>query len=338
MLRPLKTMGPVGAIALAVTMFGLVGCGKSDPAAATTGNAEKVTGKVNIDGSSTVSPIVEAAAEEFMVSNEGAEVTVAVSGTGGGFKKFLNGEIEISNASRPISESEMATAKEKGLEFIELPIAFDGLTIAVNPNNTWCDDLTVEELKKIWEPGSKINNWNQVRAGFPDKPLKLYGAGTDSGTFDYFTLAINGEEKASRTDYQSSEDDNVLVQGVAGDEGALGYFGYAYFEQSKDKLKAITVGGVAPSPETIADGTYQPLSRPLFIYVKKSDANSAVVAFANFILDNPELVSSTGYIAFPADIIAVVKKHLADQRTGSKFHGAQVGLGLKEILEAEGSK
>lgn len=328
--------------ACAFLLLGVAGCGKDNSASSTTGtegtSGQKVTGKVNADGSSTVSPIVEAAAEEFMAANEGAEITVAVSGTGGGFKKFLNGETEIQNASRPISESEIATAKEKGLEYIELPVAFDGLTVVVNPKNTWCDDLTVEELKKIWEPGSKVNNWNQVRAGFPDKPLKLYGAGTDSGTFDYFTLAINGEEKASRTDYQSSEDDNVLVQGVAGDEGALGYFGFAYYEQSKDKLKAVTVNGVGPSTETIADGTYQPLSRPLFIYVNKGTSNPAVLAFANFIIDNPELVASTGYIAFPADILATVKKHLADQKTGSRFNGAEVGLGLKQILEAETGK
>jgi len=313
----------------------LVGCGSSKESGSTGSSTGQVTGKVAADGSSTVSPIVEAAAEEFLKENSGVDVTVAVSGTGGGFKKFLNEEIDMANASRPISEKEVGQASEKGLEFVELPVAFDGLTVVVNPKNTWCDDLTVDELKKIWEPGSKINNWNQVRVGFPDVPLKLYGAGTDSGTFDYFTLAINGEEKASRTDYQSSEDDNVLVQGVAGDEGALGYFGYAYYEQSKDKLKALKVNGVAPSAETIADGTYQPLSRPLFLYLNKVKATPAVTAFANYILDNPELVASTGYIPFPEDLIAVVKKHLADMKTGSKFQGAAVGLGIKEILAAE---
>ncbi len=332
-----KFLSSIVVSAVLVGALSLAGCGKSEggPTTGTAGSAEAVTGTINLDGSSTVYPILEAMAEEFMGEHSGANITVAVSGTGGGFKKFLAGEIDMVNASRPISEKELTQAAEKKIEFIEVPIAFDGLTVVVNPKNTWCDDITVEELKKIWEPGSKINNWSQVRPGFPDKPIKLYGAGTDSGTFDYFTLAINGEEKASRTDYQSSEDDNVLVQGVAGDEGALGYFGYAYYEQNKEKLKALKIGGVEPTRESVADGTYQPLARPLFVYLNKSKLNPLTTAFLDYILSNGPIVESTGYIPFPADLTEMVKAHVAEGKAGSKFHGAAVGLGVKELLSAE---
>lgn len=332
-----KYLSSIAVSAVLIGVLTIAGCGKTEGGAASAngGTTDSVSGNINLDGSSTVYPILEAMAEEFMGTNTGANITVAVSGTGGGFKKFLGGEIDMVNASRPISEKELEQAAEKKIEFLEVPIAFDGLTVVVNPKNTWCDDLTVEELKKIWEPNSKINNWNQVRPTFPDKPLKLYGAGTDSGTFDYFTLAINGEEKASRTDYQSSEDDNVLVQGVAGDEAALGYFGYAYYEQNKEKLKALKIGGVAPTRESVADGSYQPLARPLFVYLNKGKLNPLTTAFLEYILSNGPIIESTGYIPFPADLTDMVKAHVKEGKTGSKFHGAAVGLGVKELLSAE---
>jgi phosphate transport system substrate-binding protein len=300
---------------------------------------------VSIDGSSTVTPILAAVAEEFMLANPDANVTVGTSGTGGGFEKFINGETEISMASRPIKDSEAEELAAKGIEFIEIPIAFDGLTVVVNNDNDWVDQLTVEELNKIWAEGSKVNNWSQVRAGFPNVPLKLYGAGTDSGTFDYFTLAINGKEKSSRADYQASEDDNVLVTGVIGDKGALGYFGYAYYAEQPDKMKAVKIvspatgQAVAPSEASIKDGSYQPLSRPLLIYIKKSalETNKTLKAVVDMLLgpDGPALISSTGYVPLPESAMALVRKHFEDQTVGTRFQGAQVGLSIEQIMAAE---
>ncbi|HEY9601988.1 MAG TPA: PstS family phosphate ABC transporter substrate-binding protein, partial [Allocoleopsis sp.] len=228
---------------------------------------------IKIDGSSTVYPITEAVAEDFQKQTRGAaKVTVGISGTGGGFKKFCAGETDISDASRPILAAEMEKCKAAGIEYIELPVAYDALTVVVNPQNNWVSSITVAELKKIWGPAAqgKVTNWNQVRQGFPDAPLKLFGPGADSGTFDYFTEAVNGKAKASRTDYTPSEDDNILVQGVSRDKNALGYFGVAYYEANKSKLKAVAIDGgkgpVLPSLKTVQDATYQPLSRPLFIY------------------------------------------------------------------------
>jgi phosphate transport system substrate-binding protein len=237
---------------------------------------------IQIDGSSTVYPITEAMAEEFQSASGGKyRVTVGISGTGGGFKKFCRGETHISNASRPIKESERADCQAAGIEFIELPVALDALTVMVNPENDWVDYLTVDELKKVWEPAAQetVTNWSQVREGFPDRPLTLYGAGTDSGTYDYFTQAVVGEEGASRGDFTASEDDNVLVQGIASDQNALGFFGLAYYMENEDKLKAVPIqppGGrdpVLPSVESARDGSYQPLSRPIFIYVSKQAAD-----------------------------------------------------------------
>ncbi|MFA5891081.1 MAG: PstS family phosphate ABC transporter substrate-binding protein [Actinomycetota bacterium] len=291
--------------ALAVVAAGSVACGGSGSG----GNG--LTGTILADGSSTVFLIAEAFAEEFKREHPGVDITVGESGTGGGFKKFCNGETDISDASRPISDEEKAACKAKGIEFVDLEIARDGLSVVVNNDNTWAKCLTVSELKKIWEPNSKITNWKQIRSAFPDQKLKLYGPGTASGTFDYFTKAIVGVEKSSRTDYSASEDDNVLVTGVAGDKGSLGYFGYAYFSENRDKLNIVGVdsgsGCVTPSDATVRDGTYSPLSRPLFIYVKKSSiARPEVKAFVEFALNSVNgLLPDIGYTALSeAQIVA----------------------------------
>lgn len=305
---------------------------------------EQLSGSILIDGSSTVFPISEAVAEDFQAQYPNMRVSVGVSGTGGGFEKFCNGETDISNASRPIKQSEMDACAEKGIEFIELPVAFDGLTVVVNPQNDWATCMTVDELKKIWEPAAQgvITRWNQVRPEWPDAPLSLYGAGTDSGTFDYFTEAIVGEEGASRGDYTASEDDNVLVQGVANDQYALGYFGYAYYVENQDKLKAVAIDGgngcVLPSEETINNGTYQPLSRPLFIYVRKDALDRPEVeAFVNFYLENAgTLAAEVGYVALPDRAYELAKERVAKRVTGSVFSGgSQVGVSIEELLKIE---
>jgi phosphate transport system substrate-binding protein len=349
MIKLSKAMIAAGIVGIILGSSGCTGTKNPGPTDSAGGNSQpmgaKLTGDVSIDGSSTVGPILSAVGEEFGKEQPDVRLTVGISGTGGGFKKFGAGEIDIANASRPIEEKEIALAKTNSVEFVELPIAFDGLSIVVHPSNKFASSLTVAELKKIWEPDSKVTNWSQVRAGFPDLKIKLYGAGTDSGTFDYFTKAINGKEKACRTDYQSSEDDNVLVQGVAGDEGSLGFFGYAYYDQNKDKLGLVAVdggkGAVAPSPETIADGTYQPLSRPLFIYVSKKSLEDkpAVGAVINFLLMNAtELVPSVGYVALPADDYMAVKDRLEKKTPGTVFHGAETGIRIKDVLARETGK
>jgi phosphate transport system substrate-binding protein len=280
----------------------LIGCGrtrpKSEPAAtgpADTGafEEEALSGKIRADGSSTVGPLITLAAERFRKEEPDVRVTVGISGTGGGFERFCRGETDISNASRPIEDDEKALCAKKGIDFIELQVANDGLSVVVNPDNTWASCLTVDELKGIWQPGSKVSTWKDVDDQFPDDELTLYGPGTDSGTFDYFTDAIVGEEGASRGDYTASEDDNVIVRGVAGDRGALGYLGLSYLESNQGKLKAIEVDGgdgcVAPSVETVQDGTYKPLSRPLFVYIKTSSLGRVEVeTFAAYLLDNAE--------------------------------------------------
>jgi len=304
-----------------------------------------VSGEVTVDGSSTVFPISEAMAEEFMKANDGVQVTVGVSGTGGGFKKFCAGETDISNASRPIKQEEIELCEENGIEYVEVPIAYDGLTVVVHPDNE-LSCMTVEELKIMWEPDAqgKIVKWNQVNPDFPDATISLYGAGTDSGTYDYFTAAIVGEEGASRGDYTASEDDNVLVQGVASDPNAIGFFGYAYYIENEGKLKALEIDGgngcVAPSEETIADGSYAPLSRPEFFYVKKEslENNPAVEAFARFMIDpdNASLIEEVGYVPLPSDLNDVVAKLLDDKKTGTVFEGGSaVGLKLADLLKKE---
>lgn len=330
----LAAVAALGALVLA-------GCGSSGESKTPEGAAEKLEGKVVVDGSSTVFPISEAVAEEFMKENPGVRVTVGISGTGGGFKKFAVGEIDISDASRPIDPAERDAAQKNGIEFIELPVAFDGLSVVVNPGNDWVDYLTVAELKAIWEPGSKITNWNQVRPTFPDRPLKLYGAGTDSGTFDYFTKAIVGEEKASRSDYQASEDDNSLVTGVSGDANALGYFGYAYYSENKDKLKLVPVKNgdadpVAPSPETIGNGTYQPLSRPEFIYVNAEAAKRPeIIAFVRFYLGEvgQALVSEVGYVPLAPEDYKLAFERFETGKTGTAFDGPTVGVKFSDSLK-----
>jgi len=303
---------------------------------------------VKTDGSSTVFPFTEAAAAEFQKQNSGLKVTVGVSGTGAGFRKFCAGETDISNASRPIVKKEMEACAKNGIKYIELPVAFDGLTVVVNPQNNWATSLTVAELKKVWEPGSKINNWKDVRPGFPDVPLRLYGPGTASGTFDYFTEAIVGKAKASRPDYTASEDDNVLVQGVARDRGGMGYFGKSYYEENKDKLKAVAIVNpktnkpVLPSDQTVLDGSYQPLSRPLFLYVNAESANRPeVTKFIIYTLRNaPKIAQKANFVGFkPADYSAILNNIFTKRKLGTVFGGQQeIGASIKEILAKEATQ
>jgi phosphate transport system substrate-binding protein len=267
--------------------------------------SDRLSGVVSLDGSSTVFPISEAVAEEFLAVEPRVRVTVGVSGTGGGFKKFLAGETDINDASRPIKSSEIATAKENGVEYLEIPVAFDGLSVVVNKNNTWVNSITVAELQRIWQPGSTVDSWDDVRPEWPNQAIRLYGPGTDSGTFDYFTEVVNGDSGVSRPDYTASEDDNVLVQGISGDESSLGFFGYAYYVANQDKLKLIAVDGgngpVYPTATTINDGSYTPLSRPIFIYLSKAGAaKPEVKTFVEFYIDNAAvLAAEVGYVALP---------------------------------------
>ncbi len=299
---------------------------------------------VKIDGSSTVFPITEAVAEEFQKAT-GNRVTVGISGTGGGFKKFTRGETDVQNASRPISESEIAAAKAAKIEFLEFPIAYDALTVVVNSKNDWVKDIKISELKKIWEPAAQgqIKKWNQIRSDWPDKEIKLYGAGSDSGTFDYFTEAVVGKAKASRGDYTASEDDNVLVQGVEGDRHALGYMGFSYYEAHKSRLKALPVEwdekgkpAVAPSGSTVLDGTYNPLSRPLFLYVSaKSLDKPEVKKFVEFYFENVEkLAKEVNYVPLPSSAYEILRKRLADRQKGTAFAGhADMATPIGEILK-----
>ena len=339
---------------LAALAAGLAACTGEPPSTTSTsspdggeGPVSSLEGSIAVDGSSTVFPITEAMAEEFQKANNGVQVTVGVSGTGGGFKKFCGGETDISDASRPIKEKEIKLCEEAGIEFIEVPVAFDALSVVINPENDWAQCLKVEDLKTMWEPDAqgKIANWNQVNDQFPDAPLALYAPGTDSGTFDYFTDAVNGEEGASRGDFTASEDDNVLVQGVSGDKNALAYFGYAYYEENKGTIKAAGIddgdpsngdGCVEPSAETVLDGTYQPLARPIFIYVKKSALERPELkAFVDFYMDtaNKSYVSETGYVALPDDLYAKALARINEGKTGSVFPGGStVGVKLADVL------
>jgi phosphate transport system substrate-binding protein len=284
-------------------------CGGGDEptSGGTQSDGANQSGDITGDGSSTVFPITEAVVEEFGKTHD-TRVTVGISGTGGGFEKFCNSEIDFADASRPIKEAEKDACANDGIEYVEFQIAYDGISVVVNPSDTFVDCLKYEELRRMWEPSSTINNWSQVRSGFPNKPLKLYGPGTDSGTFDYFTAAIVGAEDASRSDYTASEDDNVLVQAVNGDEGALGYFGYAYYVENKDKLRLVGIdpgtGCVSPTPETILSGQYTPLSRPLYIYFNKEALKRPEVKeFVQFYLTaGVALVSQVGYVAATNDI------------------------------------
>jgi phosphate transport system substrate-binding protein len=289
------------------------------PAGSESQPENKLSGNVVVDGSSTVFPITEAVAEEFMKVHPDVRTTVGVSGTGGGFKKFVVGETDINDSSRPIKKEEAELAKQNGIEWVELPIAFDGLSVVVNPSNDWVDYLTAEELKMIWNPESTVKNWSDVRPEWPNEPIKLYGPGTDSGTFDYFTEAIMGKSGQSRSDYTASEDDHVLVQGVYQDKYSLGDFGYAYYVESKDKMKVVPIKAnadspaVEPTPETINDGSYTPLSRPMFIHVntKAMAEKPQLKAFVEFYLENaPELSEAVGYIRLPEQMYQEAAKQI----------------------------
>jgi phosphate transport system substrate-binding protein len=325
--RPLMntstTLNSLKALTLLVVTGFIAGCGGSggdssaDAGTAASAGDGALQGAVTLDGSSTVYPISEAVAEEFLAVAPRVRVTVGVSGTGGGFKKFLAQEIDINDASRTIKESESMEAEANGIEYLEIPVAFDGLSIVVNPQNDWVDSLTVAELQKIWQPGSTVDSWDDIRPDWPSAPIRLYGPGTDSGTFDYFTEAVNGESGASRPDYTASEDDNVLVQGIAGDEYALGFFGFAYYVENQDKLKVVPVDGgngpVVPTATTINDGTYSPLSRPIFIYLNTASlARPEVRAFVDFYIDNAgALASEVGYIELPEEMYEASREKLA---------------------------
>jgi phosphate transport system substrate-binding protein len=300
---------------------------------------------VKVDGSSTVFPITEAAAEEFQHAKKGQiKVTVGISGTGGGFKKFCRGETDVSDASRPITAKEVADCKEAGIEYIELPVAFDALTVVINPKNEWAGTMTVADLKKMWEPAAqgKVMSWNQIRSNWPNGPLKLFGAGADSGTFEYFTEAIVGKAKSSRGDFVASEDDNVLVQGVSTDRNALGYFGYSYYAENQNKLKAVSIDGgngpVAPSAKTVEDGTYQPLSRPIFIYVSaKSMRKPEVKEFVEYYMGNAaKLVKQVKYVPLPVKAYALAAEHFKKGRTGTVFGSKpEVGITMEDLLKRE---
>lgn len=338
-----------GILLLPAILFGCGGQGggqdgssgqRSSGGAADGGSEAALSGTVAIDGSSTVFPITEAVAEEFQGKYPRVRVTVGLSGTGGGFKKFVLGETDINDASRVIKESEAQAAAEHGVEYIEMPVAFDGLTVIVNPENDWVDHLTVEELKKIWQPGSTVKTWRDVRAEWPDQTINLYGPGVDSGTFDYFTEAINGESRLSRSDYTASEDDNVLVSGVSGDKNALGYFGFAYYEENKESLRAVPIDGgagpIMPTHDSVNNGTYAPLSRPLFMYVRRDAADRPeVTAFVRFYMENAEtLVNEIGYVALPKSAYALVSDRFEKRVTGSVYLGRDTaGKRVEDVLQ-----
>ena len=324
----------VTSFAIACILLGSAACrggGDSSNQAAGGGGARLIA----IDGSSTVFPITEAVAEEFRKENR-VDVTVGTSGTGGGFQKFCRDEIDISDASRPIKSTEAEACAKTGVQYLEIPVAYDGVAIVVNPKNVWAASMTVAELKKLWEPAAqgKVVRWSHIRPGWPDREIHLFGAGVDSGTFDYFTEAIVGKEAQSRGDYTSSEDDNVIVQGVSGDELALGYFGYAYYEENKDKLKLVAIddgdesngkGPIAPSVETVKNGTYRPLSRPVFIYPKlKALDRPEVKSFVDFYLTKGiPLVREVGYIPLTDREYELVRNRVSARKHGSMFHGTE---------------
>ena len=329
-----RVAGPALLFALAAIASGCVG----KPAEG------ELSGAVRIDGSSTVYPITEAVAEEFMIANRHARVTVGVSGTGGGFSKFLQGETDINDASRAIKPSETTLAAREAVDFIELPVAYDGLVVVVHPDNDWVECLTVDELRAIWKPGSRIDAWNEIRPRFPDRKLALYGPGTDSGTYDYFTEAVGGASGASRSDFTASEDDNVLVQGISGDPNALGFFGIAYYEENADRLKLLRIddgdpdngaGCITPSATTVGDGTYAPLSRALFIYVRPESSDQEIVReFVRFYLANAGLLSrEVGYVPLLDEEYALALERFERRVTGTMFgEDAHVGVTMRELL------
>jgi phosphate transport system substrate-binding protein len=367
--RLLRSSSPIVMLGVAAFAGALAGCAKGDGspsgaaleakgsgAPAATGapggaisNAGSGSTIIAIDGSSTVFPITEAVAEEFRAKSP-ARVTIGVSGTGGGFKKFCSGETAISGASRPIKPSEVSQCKEKGIEYVELPVAYDGISIVVNPANSWASQMTVRELQALFRPEAQNNvtRWSQVRSGWPDQEIHLFGAGVDSGTYDYFTAAIVGTEHASRGDFTSSEDDNVLVQGVAMDKLALGFFGYAYYIENQSKLRLVAIddendangkGPIAPSAATVIDGTYSPLARPIFIYVSRSALDRPEIdAFVTFYLEQAaKLVGEVGYIPLPEGAYALAQRRFSNRVVGSVFGGlgSKVGVSVEALLAAE---
>jgi phosphate transport system substrate-binding protein len=324
--QTLRVFALAGALAL-------VGCGQGGSQAPARGNTSE---QISIDGSSTVFPLAEAAAEAFTTTQTGAaRVSVGESGTGGGFGKFCRGEIQIANASRPIKAEEMQACAGAGIQYVEIPIAFDGISVVVHPSNP-LSNISLAELRRAWEPAAEgaVTRWRQVNPVGPDAALQLFGPGTASGTFDFFNEAVNGDGDASRTDFTPSEDDNVLVQGVASNAGALGYFGYAYYEQNRERVKALAVNGVAPSPETIASGDY-PLSRPMFIYVSAEALRRPQVRrFVNYFIENATVLAPrVGYVPLPAEAYQVYAQRVAEGHTGTAFGGHnEVGLSIAELL------
>lgn len=347
-------MNTVVKLALVSGMMALASCTSTSnqstqtqqvPLAASPVSNSETISTIKVDGSSTVYPITAAIAKEYQAQNKQVQVDVNFSGTGGGFKKFCAGEIDISNASRPISTEEMEACKKNNIGYIEIPVAFDALTVVVNPQNTWAKDITVDELKKMWEPAAegKITNWSQVRSSWPNQPLKLFGAGKDSGTFDYFTSATVGKARASRNDYTPSEDDEVIAKGVSNDPNALGYFGYAYYQEHKDKLKVVAVdngkGAVLPETKTVENAQYQPLSRPLFIYVnpQRIVGKGQAYQFANFYLRKaPSVAISVGYVPLPEEAYRIGYVQLNTGKIGTVYAGKpQLDLTIREVLRRE---
>jgi phosphate transport system substrate-binding protein len=339
----------VRCIAVAMLASTLVACGGGTTnETASEGGAPEAL--ITLDGSSTVFPIAEAVAEEFGKANPNSRTpTVGISGTGGGFQKFCRGETDISNASRPIRPAEIEACQKAGVEYVEVPIAYDGIAIVVNPKNSWATNITVAELKTMWAPEAqgKVTRWNQVRPSWPNREIRLFGAGVDSGTYDYFTEATVGKEGASRGDFTSSEDDNVIVQGVASDELAVGFLPLAYVEENRERLKIVPVddgkadngaGPIVPSAETVRGGTYQPLSRPLFVYVARKAADRPEVQkFVDMFFSRDDLIREVGYIELTPQIIELARKHFADRKVGTAFGegGSQVGMTLEALLARE---
>lgn len=332
-------------VSTTIVLSTLISCSKSDQTDDNkTSSGNDPYAIVRIDGSSTVFPVTEAVAEEFQIKTK-TKVTVGVSGTGGGFKKFCRGETDISNASRPILKKEIEDCTAAGIQYIEIPVAYDALTVVINPNNDFAKEMTVAQLRKMWAPEAQgeIKTWKQVNPDWPDAPLKLFGPGADSGTFDYFTEVVVGKSKSSRGDFTASEDDNVLVQGVAGDMNGMGYFGYAYYEENKDKLTAVAIKedadkpAVLPSEASIEDGTYQPLARPIFIYVNAASASSKphVKAFVDFyVAESRSLIEEVKYVPFPEQDQAAVVEHWEKRITGTAFHEkAEAGLKIGDLLK-----
>jgi phosphate transport system substrate-binding protein len=340
MLQQTRTLSTIAVLCSALL---LSACGKRDSNRSAEDTARPV---IRVDGSSTVFPIAEAIAEEFQAKGEsGARVTVGLSGTGGGFKKLCRNEIDISNASRPILAEEMENCRKAGVRYLELPVAFDAITVVVHPQNDWVKTLTLADLRKMWEPTAQntIKKWNQVRPEWPDTPLMLFGPGADSGTFDYFTEAVNGKTKASRGDFTASEDDNVLVQGVESNRNALGYFGFAYYSSHAERMRAIPIetegsGAVSPSIATVLDGSYRPLSRPLFIYVNEASVKRPEVrAFVEFYLQQgAALAQEVGFVSLPKEASELALQHFRDNRLGSVFGGVpEVGVTIADLMQRE---